>query len=121
MPPRHFLLVRNNVEAVIRRGVERDARLAAVSIVDDWAASVIAAHLGTTRLPIQVIGEFAAAEATSFFGILGAARDQPAEVSRWVFECNCLMNDRLHFWALRSLRFRSYTCPKDCQSPGWRA
>lgn len=101
------MFVRKKIEEVIRRGIERDARLAAISIVDDWAASVIAAHLGTTRFPVQVIAEFTAAEATRFFGVLGAAHNQPAEVSKWVSECNLLMADRLRDWASKSVRFQN--------------
>ena len=107
LPPRDFLFVREKIEAVIRRGIERDARLAAFSIVDDWAASVIAAHLGTTRFPVQVIAEFTTAETTRFFGVLGAAHNQPAEVSKWVSECNWLMEGRLREWASKSVQFRN--------------
>ena len=90
----------------IRHGNENDAKLAVVTIMDEWAADVIVAHLGTRRFPLQVLATFTKAERTGFMGILGDARGQPPEVLRWVLDCNRLMADRLRYWADRSASFQ---------------
>jgi len=107
MSPRNFLYVRGEVEKVIRLGCEASARRDAVSFVDEWAAKVIAAHIGTQRFPLRAQAELTVAASEGYFGILGWAPNQPPEVSRWVSECNWLMKDRARFWADLAGRFRS--------------
>ena len=107
LPPRDFLNVRLRVENEIRRGCESNAREASVRVVDEWAAEVVGAHIGTSRFPLQAQAEFAVAAAQFYFGMLGGGRNQPPEVSQWVSECNLLMNDRLRYWVEISARFRA--------------
>ena len=106
LPPRDFLNVRLRVENEIRRGCERSAREAAIRVVDEWAADVVGAHIGTSRFPLRAQAEFVVAATQFYFGMLGGGRNQSPEVSKWVSECNLLMNDRLRYWAERSKRFK---------------
>jgi hypothetical protein len=119
MNSRNFLLVRIEVEKVIRRWCDEDARHAAVALVDTWAAEVIIAHVGTHRFPLGPLAEFTAAASASYFGMLGGGRNQPPEVTGWVVDCNRLMCDRLRFWAKQSGRFRRMPSPNRRQSVQW--
>lgn len=105
MLPRNFLFVRLKVEEAIRSGSEVTARRATLEIVDQWASDVIAAHVNTSRFPLQVQAEFTVAATRVEFGILGGSPKHSPEVSEWVFECNWLMNDRVRYWAKIAARF----------------
>ena len=71
LPLRNFLFTHKKIKDVIRLGIENDARLAAVSFVDEWAETVIAAHFGTRRFPLQVVAEFTMAEIDGRNGFFG--------------------------------------------------
>jgi hypothetical protein len=107
MSPRDFLFVRIKIEDEMRLGCEAHARRAAVDLVDEWATDVIAAHINTSRFPLQVQAEFTVAASKFYFGIIGGGLNQPPDVERWVRECNWIMKDRVRFWAAKSEHFNA--------------
>ena len=107
MLPRNIFFVHEKIERAIRMGCKQNARIAATTVVDEWAAEVVAAHISTSRFPLQARAEFQVAASANYFGILGMARHQPPETSKWISECNFLMRDRLRFWADKSQRFKA--------------
>ena len=118
MLSRNVHFVHEKIEKVIRTGCEQDARASALTVVDDRAAEVIAAHISTSRFPLQARAEFQTAASISYFGILGWAQNQPPETSKWVSECNSLMRNRLRFWADKSQRFKAVLRRETHMPPG---
>ena len=94
------------IRTVISCSVEGDAHLAAVSVVDNWVASTIAAHLGTQMFPLRVSAVFTAAQRNRRLTVWSFDRDRPPEVSKWISGSQHLMWERLSHWVNQSHRFR---------------